>query len=439
MSVSVVCRARRKNGVRLPALALVTVLAATSLASAGRISTPGIRVPDGYRVAQRVTLAKGVYHYDLVRRSPPQRVHVARVPATADAATRTMISRGRIAGPGPRLERTSAMCARVKCLAGVNGAFFTSIAKPLGAVVTAGEPVQSSRSPRPQFVIGPDRSLHLGKLSMATRLTARYPKHVSAADVTVTVDGFEEERSFPVSGINVYRKAGQVILYTPRMGPRTLTKRNGVELVAKLVGTPRVSVDRPITIRPAKLVWGGNIAVPKNGIVLSGHGDGADRLATLWRDVRSGRAVRNLTLTVTTSPATRNTIAGRPILLLDGKVRDPGRTSFARSRHPRTVVGWNAAGDVLLVTIDGRRPDAWGMSLEQAATLMKNLGAVAALNLDGGGSTTFVERGRVRNAPSDALVERAGRFVRVRAVRRGERVRARVERPVAVALVVVGT
>jgi len=439
MSMHGVDRARRSRRFRLAAFAMVVMAATGSLAGAQRIATPGIKVPSGYRVVQRALLAKGVYHYELLRRDPAQRIHVARIPADAQARVRAVISRGRIAGPQPRMERTSAMCRRADCLAAINSSFFNTLAKPLGAVVIAGEPVQSSRSPKVQFMVSPDKSLHLGALYMPAKVTALYPKRVGVADLQVTIDGYEEERTVDLAGINVYRKADQIILYTSRLGPRTMTKRGGVELLAQLVDTKRVMVDRPVTLRPTKLVWGGNQSIPRGGVVLSAHGAGADRLVELWRDIRSGKALREVTLSVPTSPKTYDTVAGRPVLLRDGKLRDTGSSWFARSRQPRSVVGWNAAGDVLMVTIDGRQPGAAGMSLEQAARLMKSLGAVAALNLDGGGSTTFVERGRVENAPSDVVVLRNGRQVRSRTTLPGDRVRRRVERVVAASLMVVRT
>ena len=80
---------------------------------------------------------------------------------------------------------------------------------------------------------------------------------------------------------------------------------------------------------------------------------------------------------------------------------------FVAARNPRTLAGVTATGALLLVTVDGRRP-GWsaGMSLADAARLMKSLGARDALNLDGGGSSTMVYGGRVVNRPSDRVGER---------------------------------
>ena len=77
------------------------------------------------------------------------------------------------------------------------------------------------------------------------------------------------------------------------------------------------------------------------------------------------------------------------------------------ARQPRTLAGVRADGTTLLVTVDGRRP-GWsvGMTLPEAARLMRSLGARDALNLDGGGSSTMTVRGEVVSRPSDRGGER---------------------------------
>ena len=47
-----------------------------------------------------------------------------------------------------------------------------------------------------------------------------------------------------------------------------------------------------------------------------------------------------------------------------------------------------------------------GMTLDELARLLVEFGAVEAINLDGGGSTTMVLRGEVVNKPSDREGER---------------------------------
>jgi phosphodiester glycosidase len=67
-------------------------------------------------------------------------------------------------------------------------------------------------------------------------------------------------------------------------------------------------------------------------------------------------------------------------------------------RYPRAALG--ISGDELLaVACDGRsRADA-GLSLAELAELLADLGALDAINLDGGGSTSLVCDGALRNRP----------------------------------------
>jgi hypothetical protein len=76
--------------------------------------------------------------------------------------------------------------------------------------------------------------------------------------------------------------------------------------------------------------------------------------------------------------------------------------TFLCSTNPRTAIGIKANGDILLVVIDGRQT-GWskGMTQIQEARFLKSLGAVDALNLDGGGSSTMVVRDVIKNRPSD--------------------------------------
>jgi len=78
-------------------------------------------------------------------------------------------------------------------------------------------------------------------------------------------------------------------------------------------------------------------------------------------------------------------------------------------RHPRTVVGLNAAGTKLtILVVDGRRPGvAVGMNYDELAAEMIRLGCKDALNLDGGGSSVMAIRDpaksefKILNQPTD--------------------------------------
>ena len=53
----------------------------------------------------------------------------------------------------------------------------------------------------------------------------------------------------------------------------------------------------------------------------------------------------------------------------------------------------------LIIVIDGRQVNSRGVYLEELAIIMKNLGCVDALNLDGGGSSVLLVKEELMNRP----------------------------------------
>ena len=82
--------------------------------------------------------------------------------------------------------------------------------------------------------------------------------------------------------------------------------------------------------------------------------------------------------------------------------------NWVLQRHPRTAVGVTAAGTVFVVVVYGRDPQrSIGASVSEMAEIMKGLGAIKALNLDGGGSSVMVVDGKITGKPSDTNGERS--------------------------------
>ncbi|OYN88597.1 phosphodiester glycosidase family protein [Parenemella sanctibonifatiensis] len=109
----------------------------------------------------------------------------------------------------------------------------------------------------------------------------------------------------------------------------------------------------------------------------------------------------SIDLQASSSPDTA--VGGNWQLVTNGELTDTEQVTAGR-----TAVGISRDGTRLyIVTVDGRRADANGMTVQELARLMRDLGAWNALNLDGGGSTTMVGRPAgsedpvVLNQPSD--------------------------------------
>jgi hypothetical protein len=101
-------------------------------------------------------------------------------------------------------------------------------------------------------------------------------------------------------------------------------------------------------------------------------------------------------------PAT-DVIGAGPRIVHEGKQENSEWSGFAHAkpRHPRTAAAILADGTLLLAVVDGRQKASVGMTLEELANALIDLGAREAINLDGGGSSTFYAAGRIWNNPSD--------------------------------------
>ena len=96
------------------------------------------------------------------------------------------------------------------------------------------------------------------------------------------------------------------------------------------------------------------------------------------------------------------------VLVKDGKVAVTKSANYTSNRASRTAIGITAEGKVVMMVLDGRQlPRSAGGALEEIAQIMLEAGCVDAVNLDGGGSTTYLSKPagsddiQLVNVPSD--------------------------------------
>ncbi|MBK9530465.1 MAG: phosphodiester glycosidase family protein [Chitinophagaceae bacterium] len=106
-------------------------------------------------------------------------------------------------------------------------------------------------------------------------------------------------------------------------------------------------------------------------------------------------------------------IGGGPVLVQSGTVmifneKEMMFTGKAiNDKHPRTCMGYTGDGYLIIMAIQGRLPGiAEGATLEQEAKLLKDLGCIEALNLDGGGSSCMLVNGKETITPSSKGLQR---------------------------------
>ncbi len=325
-----------------------------------------------------------------------------------------VVAAGAVAGG---VETTSSVCRRVGGILCVNGDFAEcrTCTTAFGGIVHDNVLQRSPVGGHEQLTLGP-AGPGAGPLgwSGALEATLTYvaaPPPVLGLLPQPPVERVETVR-LGLDALNRGRRADQVVLFTPPWGPTTST-RGGDEIV--LGGGPApLGADLPVTAR-SYTPDAGSSAIPGDGMVVSSEGAGTSRLRAFIAKASDPAAVRrSVVLNTSVDRAAEESVGGHPVLLAGGRtVIGTTGEAFVTGRNPRTLVGWNPAGDLILATVDGRQPGSVGVSLAEGADVLRQLGATDGFNLDGGGSSTFVSLApgsgrvaRVLNRPSDGSERR---------------------------------
>ena len=109
----------------------------------------------------------------------------------------------------------------------------------------------------------------------------------------------------------------------------------------------------------------------------------------------------------------KSAIGGSPVLVKDGVVKITDSEELISvdntSSRARTAIGYLENNLVVLLVAEGGNTveNVPGLTLQDVATLMKDMGCIGAINLDGGGSSAMVVKNNHTIKPSDAGAERS--------------------------------
>ncbi len=299
-------------------------------------------------------------------------------------------------------ETIPAMTMRKNAVAGINGDYFPFTGDPLNLCVIDGDYVSEPGYNRVVFGYSDTNQFLMGQPGWSGSVT------------------MPDGRVQKLGGINRPAGPNECVLYTPAYGPE-LTGKSAMK-VLRFSNAPRslrpdsytltvdsVSNMEPYTIGEAE--W-----------LIAFTGSCASLLddAILGKQITLQFSLKSADNACTSPSRAKNTtdnemwnrlrwaVGGGPWLVRDGSVyidsvQESFKDDITEKRHPRTALGIDARGHLLMVTVDGRRDGATGMTLAELAGYMRSLGAVNAMNLDGGGSTTMaLYGGRLANTPSDS-------------------------------------
>ncbi len=377
------------------ARALATLVA---LCTAAVVAVPAAQ-PEAAAATYQDPVLTGTYHvapgldrqlYRWQTIGGPQRIQVLRSSLTDDRVQlRPELADGIVPGREP-VNRTVARLGS-RAVAGVNGGFWldSPTGDPEGLVVQDGrylsEPATQGVGPRAAFALFPQGAHAVGR-----------PGYKGAV-------WFPSGRSAKLAAVNRQPRDGELVAFTADYAARTGTPAGTVEAVFDGLD---LEVET-LTSALVSQVRGNDGALARHVVVLAGRGSWASALESL----RPGDRVTFDTRMSEDWRGATQALAAGPLILQDGQITSSqsweiegfsNRVHNDRA-HPRTVVGFTPDRQLLLVAIDGRQSGAVGLTTQETADLMRRLGAVDAVMMDGGGSTTMVTDGRVENRPSDGF------------------------------------
>ncbi len=296
-------------------------------------------------------------------------------------------------GSGFGLDPTSAIAGRERALVALNGGYFGLGTGPsLGTVVINGEWIRPPINGRACLCLTRDGRLFIENL----RLNA-----------TVQIG---QRVALPVAELNTRNQPLGLTVFTPQWVGEVPVKPT--TQWAALISAGKVTA--VLTASPG--------AVPSDGVIVVANGPLA---AELGATVQEGEPAEVKFETIPPVPNLLHALGAGPWLVKGGQIHVTNEAEkftgrlFAEAtptgRSPRSAIGLTREGKLLLVVIDGRNPHhSYGATLWEASEVLKELGAVDALNLDGGGSTTLVVNGRVVNVPSSGAERRVANALVVR-------------------------
>ena len=221
--------------------------------------------------------------------------------------------------------------------------------------------------------------------------------------------------TLPINAINqICDSDAPVVLYTPRFGRRTLTRR-AYEFTLKRLELPltgKYTSEFVVT----EVNRRGDSLIPSDGVVLAIEPSvGRGWLRTINE---STTGTLEIALTPEKWQQVQRGVGGNLRLVRDGEVepeliafgRSRGQTASAHrngaSRHPRSALGFND-DKLFLIAIDGRQGGySMGMTLYDMGRFFSELGIEHAINFDGGSSSTLWALGKVVNSPAHGYERR---------------------------------
>lgn len=331
-------------------------------------------------------IAPGIVYRQEIDRATPRVIHVLRFKYPSPGTSlKTAIARDVVfETTGKSKETISSIARRKNALAAINSGFFFQNGDPVGLLMSDFEIISEAY---------PNRSVAVWPRPGVTFDRPEFKGFLKSPN------GIE----LKIDGVNRVARAGEIILFTER-GNRAKTPTGAICLVFST--ERRALPNKTIEIKFWQSVpYQEDMLVPRSRLLLVVEKSRVQEISPLLQ--MGDKWKLRLQLSGKTNWAkVGEGVGGGPRLVTNGKVdvqaqQEAFKPDFTMNRHPRTAIGTTAKGECVWAVVDGRQSVSAGATLQEMAQIMIRLGCKEAINLDGGGSSTFFLLGNVMNRPSD--------------------------------------
>jgi len=277
----------------------------------------------------------------------------------------------------PGRDVVSSIAAEHGAVAAINASYFAHNGEILGVTKINGQTAGTTYFNRTALGIKPDGTSHIGKIT--------YDGYVTLNGVTLSIAGVDSE-----CGEN------GVVVYNKYYGKNTNTN---IYVTCYTIQNEKVTA-----------ITQGNAEIPEDGVVVAVHGSSKEA----FKDIMVGDNANIFENLGEEWNYDLHILGAGPGLVKDGQVKvTAGEEQFPSDirygRNPRAGFAVTRDGNYLFGVVDGRRKNySIGATLTEFAQMFVDLGAMDAMNFDGGGSAELLLDGKIINSPSDGYERKIG-------------------------------
>jgi uncharacterized protein YigE (DUF2233 family) len=318
-------------------------------------------IPLSYSSEIKKTIGEGLEYREvtMVNNKGPKKLHLLYVDTTQGRYYPMVLT---AADFGRKLSTVKNMADRSGAVAAVNGGFYSNDGNHQGLLIRNGRLESYPNFNRPVFARTTDNKIHIGYLPLHGVLHG-------PGNTKIYFDSIDKKP-----------EGSEVVLLTPGHPSRISSNLAGTKIVIKDYKVEKVTTE--------------SVEIKKNRYILWSVKERGD-----FKKLREGDPIE-LELGLGIEDIEIETALGAgPLLVTGGKVNVTNEQDYPRDimsgRAPRTGIGVTGDGYLVLAVLEGRNPDvSMGSTIVEFAELMKKYGAVVAMNLDGGGSSSMVVDGQ---------------------------------------------